>query len=100
MDAIDFIKQVRRMDKEKTRTKHIFDAFSSPEDVVTEVEQWAKENPAKTRQSKFLKQWPNADRYEDGTVAVCPNVLICGYKDSCSSDCNDCCRDFWNEEVE
>lgn len=58
MDAIEFVEQLRRMDKNAFRKYSVFD--DSPEDVVAEVEQWSKEHPRKTRQSVFLEQWPNA----------------------------------------
>ena len=66
MDAIEFIKQLRRMD-EKGVPKNRFIYLrvgretDSPEDVVAEVEEWAKMNPVRTRQSVFLEQWPEAE---------------------------------------
>ena len=63
MDAVEFVKQLRRMDKSVIRKYSVFD--DSPEDVVAEVEEWAKKNPVKTRQSVFLEQYP-AKRLSSG----------------------------------
>lgn len=75
----------------------------APDKRVTIVEQWAKEHPRKTRQSEFLKQWPNAIvEYE--VLTICPKTVLgrenwmgkgCG-----GVLCNDCRREFWLEEVE
>ena len=98
MDAIEFVKQLRRMDVYGGRKYSVFN--DSPEDVVAEVEEWAKKNPVKTRQSEFLKQWPNASADEDG-VLFCPKTVdsahICYCKDK---GCIVCRREFWMQEVE
>ena len=47
MDAVEFVEQWRRMDKNGYRKYSIFN--DSPEDVIAEVEEWAKMNPVKTR---------------------------------------------------
>ena len=71
------------------------------------VEKWAKEHPAKTRQSEFLKQWPDAEIGDDGYPSVAPCQL---YKDIEEKDengicckncgCDECRRDFWLKEIE
>ena len=71
------------------------------------VEQWAKEHPAKTRQSEFFKQWPDAEIGDDGLPSVAPCQL---YKDIEEKDengvccknleCAECRRDFWLKEIE
>ena len=70
------------------------------------VEQWAKEHPVKTRQSEFLKQWPDAEIGDDGLPAISPcqlNVLfIHGKAQKDCEDrgvCNKCRRDFWLKEI-
>ena len=101
MDAIEFVNQLRHMDKSAIRKYSVFD--DSPEDVVTEVEQWSKEHPIKTRQSVFLEQWPEAKR-ADGVLAACPKMLNmsfpCWIHGSADVDCEDCRRKFWMQEVE
>lgn len=80
MDAIEFVKQLRRMN-EKGVPKDCFvyplagQEPGSPEEVVAEVEEWAKEHPVKTRQSEFLKMFPNASVIANGTLGICPKSL-------------------------
>lgn len=104
MDAIEFVKQLRRMDKGVPRKYGVFS--DSPEDVVAEVEEWAKMNPIKTRQSVFLEQWPEAWTYADGVLSICPNRVADWHRStlgtciSGSKICEDCRREFWSQEVE
>lgn len=102
MDAIEFVKQLRRMDENAYRKYSI--SSDSPEDVVAEVEEWAKMNPVKTRQSVFLEQWPEAELYPDGVLGLCPKKVSVAYRNgnSCAKTiaCGGCCRKFWMQEVE
>jgi hypothetical protein len=109
MDAVEFIKQLRRMDEKGVlKNRFIYPctgrATDSPEDVVAEVEEWAKMNPVKTRQSVFLEQWPEAELYPDGVLGLCPKKVSVAYRNgnSCAKTiaCGDCCRKFWMQEVE
>lgn len=75
--------------------------------MVDVVEQWSKEHPVKTRQSEFLKQWPDAEIGDDGYPSIAPCQL---YKDMEEKDengvcckncgCTECRRDFWLKEIE
>ena len=75
--------------------------------MVPIVEKWAKAHPIKTRQSEFLKQWPDAEIGDDGLPSVAPCQL---YKDMEEKDengvcckncgCGICRRDFWLKEIE
>lgn len=73
---------------------------------VAIVERWAKEHPRKTRQSVFLKHYPEAKRSEDGVLTICPMAVSAAYrneKGGCktySCVCDDCRREFWMQEVE
>lgn len=100
MDAVEFVKQLRRMNKNASRKYNIFN--DSPEDVVAEVEQWSKAHPRKTRQSEFLEQWPNCMMDDDGAVGMCPRNVdknyICDVNRS--DGCPSCRREFWGQEVE
>lgn len=100
MDAIEFVKQLRRMNKNASRKYNIFN--DSPEDVVAEVEEWAKMNPAKTRQSEFLEQWPDCMLDGDCIIGLCPRNVdknyICDVNRS--DGCPGCRRKFWGQEVE
>lgn len=109
MDAIEFIKQLRRMD-EKGVPKNRFIYLrvgretDSPEDVVAEVEEWAKMNPVKTRQSVFLEQYPEAGIDECGCLMLCPKRISADCRNrygNCTSRlCSDCRCEFWMQEVE
>lgn len=107
MDAIEFVKQLRRMDEKGVpKNRYIYPCVGretdSPEDVVAEVEEWAKMNPVKTRQSVFLEQWPNCMMDGDCVVGMCPRNVeknyICDLNRS--AGCPDCRREFWMQEVE
>ena len=105
MDAVEFLKQYSRM------VTFGVQPFKVPsnlpyEEIVSRVEQWVKEHPVKTRQSEFLKMWPNAEISDDGLPSVAPCQL---YKDIEEKDengvccknleCAECRRDFWLKEV-
>lgn len=106
MDAVEYVKQCRRMIANDVQIRSVLGGWSA-EAVVEQVEQWAKEHPVKTRQSEFLKQWPDAEIGDDGYPSVAPCQL---YKDMEEKDengvcckncgCGICRRDFWLKEIE
>lgn len=108
MDAEKFIREYRRMLKEKGYGAVILHEENKPEAIIAEVEEWAREHPRKTRQSEFLKLWPEAEISGDtGALTVCPAQLLAKYRGAedggCLSEafrCDDCLREFWMEEVE
>ena len=125
MDAVEFLKEAKRYCKWCKNTtqdgkKRLCDVcyFEKLNDIfnlhpmayskfVETVEQWAKEHPVKTRQSEFLKQWPDAEIGYDGlpTVAPCQlniELLQCESQDDCEGRgvCDKCRRDFWLKEIE
>lgn len=77
---------------------------------VETVEEWSKENPVKTRQSEFLKMFPNARIESDGMPSICPIVVDkrCHNKDADAlfclerdeEECRKCRLDYWLQEVE
>ena len=79
-----------------------------PEETVVAVEKWAAEHPAKTRQSEFLKLFPNAPRDKSGiTIRPCSVDKRYGYERnheySCGGrgmNCYDCRDKYWSEEIE
>lgn len=78
------------------------------ENIVDLVEKWVKENPIKTRQSEFLKMFPNASVIANGTLGICPKSLdkdrkcfySIGYDNNKFVDCIGCRNKFWFEEVD
>lgn len=107
MDAVEFYKAFKRMcDKTDCRDclldqKCRPSANVEPEEVVELVEEWVKDHPVKTRQSEFLRLFPNATINEgDGILCVTP-CNIEGKEFCCAKgkSCGDCRRKYWLTEV-
>ncbi len=97
MDEVEFFKTTRRIYNSNT------DSCAS--EIVAAVEKWAKEHPAKTRQSEFLKMFPNAALFSFGTTDVCDicpakidDTLECDISRDCG--CYGCKRKYWLTEVD
>ena len=109
MDAVEFIKQVRRMGKQKGEAI-CFKLEEKDTEIVEQVEQWAKAHPVKTRQSELLKLFPNMKIDDAGTLCMCPmNFDPETHKDEDKCfcihmrddiHCAECRRDFWLKEIE
>jgi hypothetical protein len=110
MDAMEFCKQLDRICKSHVScescplgdgTCSIRYIGRNGESVVKIVEQWAKDHPVKTRQSEFLKMFPNA--HKSGRVLdICPQTLNIEYMPPKGCEyisCSACKTDYWNEEV-
>ncbi len=75
-----------------------------PEKAVEIIKQWAAEHPRKTRQSEFLKMFPNA-ALDDGTIRTCPQLIEgednynCIYNNGIPS-CINCRKRYWLAEVD
>lgn len=115
MDAVEFLIQKNRYcDVHSCNDCPIYDEcdhdFPSnlAQEIVDKIEQWSKENPRKTRQSKFLEMFPNASLIALGTLEICPKSLDkdheCFYCFSCDGtkmiDCLGCKNKFWLDEVD
>ncbi len=128
MDAVEFLKENGRMCKafdscggregseicelyvksnEKGLTCPEY-ASAYSEEAVAIVEQWAKDHPKKTRQSEFLKLFPDAPIF-DGVLEIEPCKLVgsklnteeChSYDEFGLSGCYECRKKYWNEEIE
>lgn len=112
MDAVEFLKQFNRMCKTynddrckecpafRYRCGEEFDG--QEEDGVSIVEQWAKEHPVKTRQSEFLKMFPNASLDDYGILLIAPcDVYDEERKSDCwENGCDKCRHNFWLKEIE
>lgn len=113
MDAVEFFKTVNRYCKNQGCKKYLAcrgdlcmiwpddDSTKSIEEMVSKVEQWAKDNPIKTRQSEFLKMFPNAPK-SGRVLDICPQNLNIEYmppKRCENISCGACKTDYWNEEV-
>lgn len=117
MDAVKFLKEKKRMCDffhnqalcSKCPIQKLECGTGELDDVehmiaaVGAVEKWAKEHPKKTRQSEFLKLFPDVRR-KDGVVDLHPCMIDTkNYPkdDYCATNsCNDCRKDYWLQEVE
>jgi hypothetical protein len=115
MDAVEFLKAKNQMCKAYYRcdgcplSKNASCAVwcqESPKEAVVIVEKWLEAHPPKTRQSEFLKQCPEAGIDDYGVLRVCPSLISTSHRNTrggCAhidSDCSDCRREFWMQEVE
>lgn len=106
MDAIKFVKTLQMKFKDENRDEIIIRTTDDAGLLVDLVEEWAKEHPAKTRQSVFLEQYPDASIGVDGVLKICPMLISVAYRDSnglCACidlGCEECRQQFWMQEVE
>lgn len=111
MDAVEYLKTLNRMCNCECLKCEIGKARSGfetcpvwqrthPEEAVAIMEQWAAEHPAKTRQSEFLKHYPNA-RILFGYLTICPMDVFGDTGINCNAQpCQKCKKAFWLAEVE
>lgn len=111
MDAVKFVKTLGRMcDAEciKCEFRKRLSGFETcavwrknhPEEAVAIAEQWAAEHPIKTRQSEFLKLFPNAQT-DSGCLNACPMDVFGNTGIDCNKQtCFKCKKEFWLAEAE
>ena len=77
------------------------------QEAIEIVQKWSDEHPIKTRQSEFLKMFPNAEIADDGMPYIYPCKLDANYE--FSEDCKEflggfrcgmCKKEYWLAEVE
>ena len=111
MDAVEYLKTLCRMCNAECREceygkRSGFDPCmvwrkSHPEEAVSIAEKWAAEHPAKTRQSEFLKHYPNARILTHGCLNACPMDVFSDADINCNAQpCHECKKAFWMQEVE
>ena len=105
MDAIEFLKAAKR--RCENGEKVIYSVIDLEkidiEKYVKNVEEWNKNNSIKTRQTEFLKIFPNAPIRCDGYVNIAPCIFDVEVYKKCSKklgECNKCLKEFWGKEVE
>lgn len=110
MDAVKFVNEWNRMCKYYSDSCKKCDMNSNgegvmcipllrkdPEKAVSIVENWASNHPVKTRQSEFLKMFPNALIHE--TIYICPQYVEEDFK--CPRKlCRECRNNYWFAEVD
>ena len=114
MDAVEFFKTVNRLCKNQSCKecpvyKDMYcmigfddNSIKSIDETVSKVEQWAKGNPVKTRQSELLKLFPNA-KTDGGAIIFCPRNFLpevegeayCKKHDKC----RECRKEYWLADV-
>lgn len=104
MDAVEFLDKVDRLSKRgSTEEKMRYNDYRAAKDnagAVKFVERWAVKHPAKTRQSEFLKHYPNA-RFFSGCLNACPMDVFGDTEINCNArPCIECKNNFWLAEVE
>lgn len=115
MDAVKLLKEAQRMCIETECCEECpiceycaidTDVFEvqEPEKVVKIIEKWANEHPVKTRQSEFLKMFPNA-KLEKGVIRICPQHIEGEDNYACVisaglPSCTGCRKKYWLTEVE
>ena len=107
MDAVEFLDKVDRLSKRgSTEEKMRYNDYRTAGDntrAVKFVERWTAAHPAKTRQSVFLEQFPNAPIYTNThNVALDPCLVDTTLRGHCPTGrgCDICRRKFWLTEVE
>lgn len=116
MDAVEFFKTVNRLcENQSCRECPVCKEgvcmvmnmvridgglVESIEETVSKVEQWAKDHPVKTRQSEFLKLFPDATIDEDnGILCIKPCTIDESIGCTNGKGCDDCYRKYWLTEV-
>jgi hypothetical protein len=104
MDAVEFLDKVDRLSKRgSTEEKMRYNDYRTAGDnvgAVKFVEHWCTEHPAKTRQSEFLKHYPNA-KIILGCLDACPMDVFGDTEANCNRQpCYECKKAFWLAEVE
>lgn len=112
MDVVEFFKTVNRLCKNQSGCEKCpirkngmcmagcgVVSVENIEEAVSKVEQWEKDNPVKTRQSEFLKMFPNADFCRD-VINILPCSVEKGMSECCyGKRCEECRKDYWLAEV-
>lgn len=120
MDAVKYLKEKNRMCDNcaedygeecmlHTKAQEVGELCSTyvqryPAEAVEFVERWAKEHPAKTRQSEFLKMFPRTKKALDGILKFCPQEVDSSF--ACplilrnGTSCEHCREEYWLEELE
>lgn len=114
MDAVEFLRERRRMCNAQDNcgtcpigiicddyfVNHNY-SQEKASGMVSTVEQWAKEHPVKTRQSEFLKHYPDARILAHGCLNACPMDVFSDTGINCNAQpCFECKKAFWLAEAE
>lgn len=111
MNAVEYLTELNRMCEKsnlcddcpiyKATGRNCGMAYSNAEMLAGHmgiVEQWAKEHPVETRQSRFLKEFPNAMRTKEGAIRICPKCVDTGMECG-EAGCEECEQKYWSEGI-
>lgn len=115
MDTVEFLKTVDRLCRAEedcsscplngyacdANLKDVarYYTLESVQDMVQKVEQWTKDHPLKTRQSEFLRMFPNANIPCD-VIDIIPCNIEKEMRKCCGDrNCDECKRTYWLTEV-
>ena len=100
MDAVEFLRAKSRMTcncKISCSSCPLdYCMARSLEEQVEIVKKWSETHPIHTKQSKFLKLFPNAD-IENNVLNICPRLVDTAVV--CEAVCDLCVRNYWLAEV-
>lgn len=121
MDAVKFLKEAIRMCESSTGcTGCVLEQENAimpcnclttsmeteePDKLVAIIEKWSKEHPIKTRQDKFLEQYPDTLVDAQGIININPCMIKkqkFNQTKDCSNfniSCEECREKFWGEEL-
>lgn len=74
--------------------------FNYPDKANEIILNWCKEHPVETRQDRFLKMFPNAQKLNTGILSICPKTFDVTLDINCERPCSECYKDYWLAEVE
>lgn len=76
--------------------------YKTPEEAVEAWNRRAEEHSVRTRQSEFLKMFPNASLDSNGSVDICPkatDLVTFSCDDGAHGGCLRCRQRYWQQEV-
>lgn len=115
MDAVKYLKEMNRMcngsdccecplftnyNGKNVNCKILEKEYA--EEAVEIVEKWSADHPVKTRQSEFLKMFPNA-KFDGRIIDICPKRVDTSIPErpNCyCAKCSECKKQYWLAEVE
>ena len=93
------LKDCEIIENEETKELRKYRKIGTVEECREAVE---KQKPVKTRQSEFLKMFPDAKIGNNGILVFLPCEMDKTQKEQCDEhkECQDCCKKYWLSEVE
>lgn len=76
--------------------------IKNPDKANEIILKWCEEHPIKTRQSEFLKMFPNVIRFKNNNIiAIKPCNMDTDYASKpCTLTCEECFKNYWLAEVD